>query len=66
MATARPALLVGDGADGVIAEHIGGASETEEFVDRWRSPGDSRSKVWEERFGETRYLPLGERAFGPR
>ena len=39
------------------------ASTTEEFVDRWRRPGDSRSKVWEERFGETRYLPLGEQAF---
>ncbi len=56
------ALLIGDGA-GVIAEHLASASETEEFVDRWRSPGDRRSKVWEERFGETRYLPLGERAF---
>jgi 3-hydroxy-3-methylglutaryl CoA synthase len=56
------ALLIGDG-EGVIAEHLGSASETEEFVDRWRSPGDRRSKVWEERFGETRYLPLGERAF---
>jgi len=56
------ALLIGDGK-AVIAEHLGSASETEEFVDRWRSPGDRRSKVWEERFGETRYLPLGERAF---
>ena len=27
------------------------------------APGDQRSKVWEERFGETRYLPLGEHAF---
>lgn len=58
------ALLVGDGDDGtVIAEYLGSASATEEFVDRWRSPGALRSKVWEERFGETRYLPLGERAF---
>src|SRR4051812_32902858 len=58
------ALLVGDGDDGtVIAEYLGGASATEEFVDRWRAPGASRSKLWEERFGETRYLPLGERAF---
>ena len=47
----------------MIAEHLASASETEEFVDRWRSPGERRSKVWEERFGETRYLPLGERAF---
>ena len=59
---AGSALLIGDG-DGVIAEYLGGASATEEFVDRWRSPGAERSKLWEERFGETRYLPLGERAF---
>lgn len=32
---------------------------TDEFVDRWRAPGDRRSRVWEERFGETRYVPLG-------
>jgi hydroxymethylglutaryl-CoA synthase len=56
------AIVVGDG-DAVIAEHIGSASATEEFVDRWRVPGGARSKLWEERFGETRYLPLAERAF---
>ncbi len=56
------ALLIGDG-DSVIAEQLASASATEEFVDRWRSPGERRSKVWEERFGETRYLPLGESAF---
>ena len=36
---------------------------TEEFLDRWRTPGDRRSKVWEERFGETKYVPLGEQAW---
>ena len=56
------AVLVGDGP-AVIAEYLGGASQSEEFVDRWRAPGGERSKLWEERFGETRYLPLGERAF---
>jgi 3-hydroxy-3-methylglutaryl CoA synthase len=56
------ALLIGDGP-GVVAEHLASASTTEEFVDRWRRPGDQRSKVWEERFGETRYVPLGEQAF---
>jgi len=61
---AAAALLVGSDGDGtVIAEHIGGASTTEEFVDRWRTPGDIRSKVWEERFGETKYVPLGEHAW---
>ena len=58
------ALLVGDETSApLLAEHIGSASITAEFVDRWRSPGDARSKVWEERFGETRYVALGERAW---
>ncbi len=42
------------------------ASATEEFLDRWRTPGDRRSKVWEERFGETKYVPLGEQAWNAR
>jgi hydroxymethylglutaryl-CoA synthase len=58
------AVLVGSDADGpVIAELIGSASTTEEFIDRWRTPGDTRSKMWEERFGETKYVPLGEEAW---
>ncbi|MCU1429608.1 MAG: 3-hydroxy-3-methylglutaryl CoA synthase [Actinomycetia bacterium] len=61
---AAAALLVGDDSNGtVIAEYLGGASTTEEFLDRWRTPGDTRSKVWEERFGETKYVPLGEHAW---
>lgn len=56
------AVLVGDG-DGVIAEHIGSGSATREFVDRWRTPGEPRSKQWEERFGETQYVPLAQRAW---
>jgi len=35
----------------VIAEYLGGASVTDEFLDRWRTPGERRSKTWEERFG---------------
>jgi hydroxymethylglutaryl-CoA synthase len=63
---AAAALLVADDAPGtpVIAEYLGGASVTDEFLDRWRTPGERRSKVWEERFGETRYVPLGEQAWG--
>jgi hydroxymethylglutaryl-CoA synthase len=59
---AGAAMLVGEGtADApVLAELIGRASLTEEFLDRWRTPGDLRSKQWEERFGETRYVPLGQ------
>jgi hydroxymethylglutaryl-CoA synthase len=59
---AAAALLVGDG-DSVVAEHLGSGIATEEFIDRWRTPGDRRSKVWEERFGETKYVPLGEQAW---
>jgi 3-hydroxy-3-methylglutaryl CoA synthase/uncharacterized OB-fold protein len=59
------ALLVGDDAPGTpaVAEFLGGASTSSEFVDRWRAPGDTRSKLWEERFGEIEYVPLGERAW---
>ncbi len=58
------ALVIGDDGDGpVLAELIGGGWATEEFLDRWRTPGDTRSKVWEERFGETRYVPLGQAAW---
>jgi len=59
------ALLVGsDGAGPVIAEYLGSGSATEEFLDRWRAPGETRSKLWEERFGEGRYTALGEDAWG--
>jgi len=58
------AVLMGDEADGpLMAEYLAGASATDEFLDRWRVPGEVRSKVWEEKFGETRYVPLGEQAW---
>ncbi len=51
--------LIGDADDGpVIAEWLGGASATAEFLDRWRLPEWNYSRVWEERFGEHAYLPL--------
>jgi hydroxymethylglutaryl-CoA synthase len=57
---AAVALCFGD--DGVIAEPIGSASVSEEFVDRWRVPGAAYSRVWEERFGEHAYVPLATEA----
>jgi hydroxymethylglutaryl-CoA synthase len=58
---AAAAFLFGEG-DHVIATTIGGATATGEFLDRWRLPGEPSSRVWEERFGEHAYLPLGEQA----
>ncbi len=61
---AAAAVILGSDEDApVIAELLGVGTATEEFIDRWRTPGDRRSKVWEERFGETKYLPLGEQAW---
>ncbi len=59
------AVLVGDDGAGtpVVAEYLGGASVSDEFLDRWRTAGDRRSRTWEERFGETRYVPLGADAW---
>lgn len=58
------AILVGDDRHGpLIAEWLGSASRTEEFIDRWRAPGDPRPRQWEERFGETKYLPLVDAAW---
>jgi 3-hydroxy-3-methylglutaryl CoA synthase len=51
------------GSDNVIAEYLGGGSATEEFIERWRSPGSRRSRVWEERFGEIKYGPLVTQAW---
>jgi 3-hydroxy-3-methylglutaryl CoA synthase/uncharacterized OB-fold protein len=55
-------VLGSEEAGPLVAEYLGGASTSGEFLDRWRRPGDSRSQVWEERFGEGQYLPLAKRA----
>lgn len=62
---AAAAVVVGEGTDEtpVIAELIGSSAATDEFLDRWRTPGDTRSRVWEERFGETRYASLAAQAY---
>jgi 3-hydroxy-3-methylglutaryl CoA synthase/uncharacterized OB-fold protein len=52
-----------DAAPGTaIAELVGAAASTAEFLDRWRLPGDTSSRLWEERFGEHAYVPLAEAA----
>ncbi|QZT59568.1 OB-fold domain-containing protein [Mycolicibacterium austroafricanum] len=50
------ALLFGDGDP--IAEVLGTASRTEEFLDRWRAPNSVTGQQWEERFGFEKYTRL--------
>lgn len=58
------AILVGDDSAGpVIAELIGHASATREFLDTWRAPGEAETHHWEERFAQTSYEPLAARAW---
>jgi hydroxymethylglutaryl-CoA synthase len=55
------ALAFGDRGDPLV-ELMAGASSTGEFLDRWRVPGELASRQWEERFGESAYLPLAQAA----
>lgn len=58
------AVLIGDESAGpVIAELIGAASATREFLDSWKVPGEHRIRHWEERFAETQYGPLLDEAW---
>jgi 3-hydroxy-3-methylglutaryl CoA synthase/uncharacterized OB-fold protein len=56
------ALLIGPGSPDapVLAEFAGHGGATEEFLDRWRLPGEAASRTWEDRFGEFAYVPLAE------
>ncbi len=53
---AAAAFLFGEGPP--IAEVLGEASATAEFLDRWRAPGALAGGQWEERFGQEAYVPL--------
>jgi hydroxymethylglutaryl-CoA synthase len=55
-ADAAAAFLFGE--QDPLAEIIGTASVTAEFIDRWRAPGTPDGAAWEERFGEQRYTEL--------
>jgi len=50
------------GPDDAVAELIGRGAASDEFLDRWRVPGEQDSHVWEERFGEELYIPLAREA----
>ncbi|HEY1650902.1 MAG TPA: OB-fold domain-containing protein [Acidimicrobiales bacterium] len=49
--------------EGAVAELVGRGAASDEFLDRWRVPGEADSHVWEERFGEEIYVPLAREAF---
>ena len=53
-------LVAGDGP--VLLDTLGNAASTAEFLDRWRTPGESASQVWEEGSAEEAYVPLAEAA----
>jgi hydroxymethylglutaryl-CoA synthase len=60
----------GDGAaafvfapTGGVADVVGQASATDEFLDRWRVPGEIASRQWEDRFGEEALVPPARAAF---
>ena len=60
---AGAASLVGKGEDTeALAQLVAVASASDEFTDRWRAPGERTSKLWEERFGENRYVSVGRDA----
>lgn len=53
---AAAAFAFGDGP--ALAEIIGSAALSAEFLDRWRLPGEPGSSTWEERFGQGEYTAL--------
>jgi uncharacterized OB-fold protein/3-oxoacyl-[acyl-carrier-protein] synthase III len=57
------AVVFGGPDDAVVADWVAHASTTAEFLDRWRTPGEFDSKVWEERFGQEVYVPLVHQAW---
>lgn len=64
---AAAALVVGAVGDGAgdppgLAQCLAVSSATQEFTDRWRNPAEPDTKQWEERFGESVYLPLADQA----
>ncbi|MGO8873039.1 MAG: OB-fold domain-containing protein [Acidimicrobiales bacterium] len=58
------AFVFGDASpgQGAVAELVAHAGTSAEFLDRWRTPGETDSRLWEERFGQEVYVPLVEAA----
>jgi 3-hydroxy-3-methylglutaryl CoA synthase/uncharacterized OB-fold protein len=56
-------VVAGEGDASLVAEFLGSASVTDEYVERWRAPGELRTKVWDERFSEVASVPLAVEAW---
>jgi 3-hydroxy-3-methylglutaryl CoA synthase/uncharacterized OB-fold protein len=57
---AGAAFVIGPGSG--ICEFVAFGSSTLEILERWRSPGDATSQVWEERFAEDVYVRAAQEA----
>jgi 3-hydroxy-3-methylglutaryl CoA synthase/uncharacterized OB-fold protein len=56
------AVALAFGAGAALVEVLGEGASSSEFLDRWRTPGESASRLWEERFGEAAYVPIAQEA----
>jgi hydroxymethylglutaryl-CoA synthase len=61
---AAAAFVFGEAGDGrpILAEIVAHDSVSDELLERWRLPGASASRVWEERFAEDVYVGLAREA----
>lgn len=50
---AAVAFVIAASGEGQLAELVGIGSSTVEVLDRWRLPGESSVRTWEDRFGES-------------
>jgi 3-hydroxy-3-methylglutaryl CoA synthase/uncharacterized OB-fold protein len=60
---AAAAFVMTGAHEPVLAELIGSAEVTCDFLDRWRSPTATVARRWEERFGQEIYHAAGKEAF---
>jgi uncharacterized OB-fold protein len=56
------AFLFG-GPGPVLAEVLSTSTSTVEVLERWRMPGDTASRSWEDRFAESAYAEVAQTAF---
>jgi 3-hydroxy-3-methylglutaryl CoA synthase len=59
---AATAFVMTGSAEPVLAELIGSATVTDDFLDRWRAPTAIVARRWEERFGQEIYHASGKEA----